>query len=112
VYTDKHDNAEDATYFEPGVKAQLKATLNEMWNAELRLRTYKPREALPYCYKALRLLKYLQQQSRAFVAKTGVRVMPLNPDKRLTGELASIVPPGQRVANAPGVSGEDVLRSG
>jgi hypothetical protein len=112
VYTDKHDNAEDATFFEPGVKAQLKATLNEMWNAELRLRTFKPKEALPYCYKALRLLKDLQQQSRAFVAKTGVRTTPLNPDKRLTGELGGIVPPGQQVMKAAGVSEEDVLRSG
>jgi hypothetical protein len=112
VYTDKHDNAEDASFFEPGVKAQLKATLNEMWNAELRLRTFKPREALPYCYKALRLLKDLQQQSRAFVAKTGVRMTPLNPDKRLTGELGAIVPPGQQVKKAVGVSDEDVLRSG
>jgi hypothetical protein len=112
VYTDKHDNAEDATYFEPGVKAQLKATLNEMWNAELRLRTFKPKEALPYCYKALRLLKDLQQQSRAFVAKTGFSVTPLNPDKRLTGELGAIVPPGQQVAKAVGISEEDILRSG
>ena len=40
VYTDKHDNAEDATYFEPGVKQQLKATLSEMWKAELKLRTF------------------------------------------------------------------------
>ena len=112
VYTDKHDNAEDATYFEPGVKAQLKATLNEMWNAELRLRTFKPKEALPYCYKALRLLKDLQQQSRAFVSKTGFRTTPLNPDKRLTGELGAIVPPRQHVAKAVGVPEEDVLRSG
>jgi hypothetical protein len=112
VYTDKHDNAEDASYFEPGVKAQLKATLNEMWNAELRLRTFKPKEALPYCYKALRLLKDLQQQSRAFVSKTGVRTTPLNPDKRLTGELGAIVPPRQQVAKAVGVSEEDILRSG
>jgi hypothetical protein len=112
VYTDKHDNAEDASFFEPGVKAHLKATLNEMWNAELRLRTFKPREALPYCYKALRLLKDLQQQSRAFVAKTGVKMTPLNPDKRLTGELGAIVPPGQQVKQVVGVSEEAVLRSG
>jgi hypothetical protein len=111
VYTDKHDNAEDATYFEPGVKAQLKATLNEMWNAELRLRISKPKEALPYCYKALRLLKDLQQQSRAFVSKTGVRTTPLNPDKRLTGELGAIVPPRQQVVKVVGVSEEDILRS-
>ncbi len=112
VYTDKHDNAEDASFFEPGVKAQLKATLNEMWDAERQLRSFKPREALPYCYKALRLLKDLQQQSRAFVAKTGVKMTPLNRDKRLTGELGAILPPGQEVTKAVGVSEEDVLRSG
>ena len=112
AYTDKHDNAEDATYFEPAIKKQLKATLSEMWNAELRLRTYQPREALPYCYKALRLLKDLQQQSRAFVAKTGVRVTPLNPGKRLTGELNAILPPKQKVVKAVGMTEEEVLRAG
>ncbi|HEY0271617.1 MAG TPA: DUF4175 family protein [Chitinophaga sp.] len=91
--TDKHDNAEDAGFFEPKTKAQLKATLTEMWNAELRLRTYKPAEALPYAYKALRMLKDLQQQSRAYVAKTGVKLTPLKPEKRLTGELAGITAP-------------------
>jgi hypothetical protein len=96
AYTDKHDNAEDATYFEPAIKEQLKATLTEMWGAELRLRTYKPQEALPYAYKALRLLKDLQQRSRAYVAKTGMRVTPLDPAKRLAGKLDDIAPPVQR----------------
>jgi hypothetical protein len=96
AYTDKHDNAEDATYFEPAVKEQLKATLSEMWKAELRLRTYKAREALPFAYKALRLLKDLQQKSRAYVAKTGVRVTPLDPARRLGGKLDAIAPSVQR----------------
>ncbi|PUZ20713.1 hypothetical protein GA0116948_11333 [Chitinophaga costaii] len=91
--TDKHDNAEDAGFFDPTTKAQLKATLTEMWNAELRLRTYKPAEALPYAYKALRMLKDLQQQSRAYVAKTGVKLTPLKPEKRLTGVLTGIADP-------------------
>jgi hypothetical protein len=95
VFTDKHDNAEDATYFEPGVKQQLKATLSEMWKAELQLRTFHPQDALPFAYKALRLLKDLQQQSRAYVAKTGVKVTPLDPAKRLTGELGAIGAPVQ-----------------
>ncbi|HEY4107365.1 DUF4175 family protein [Puia sp.] len=112
VYSDKHDNAEDATFFEPGVKAQLKATLSEMWSAELRLRTFKPREALPYCYKALRLLKDLQQQSRAYVAKTGVKLTPLNPARRLTGELGAIQAPVQRLGRDDGMSKEDILRMG
>jgi hypothetical protein len=92
-YTHKHDIAEDATFFDPETKKQLKATLNEMWDAELRLRTFKPGEALPYEYKALRLLKELQQQSRVYVAKTNTRVPPLKPEKRLSGELDGITEP-------------------
>ncbi len=64
-----------------------------MWNAELRLRTFKPSEALPYEYKALRLLKDLQQKSRAYVGKTSVKTTPLKPEKRLTGELDKIIIP-------------------
>ena len=89
-YAHKHDQAEDATFFEPELKAQLKATLNEMWSAELQLRTYDPQKALPFEYKALRLLKDLQQKSRAYVAKTVVKTTPLKAEKRLTGELTEI----------------------
>ena len=92
-YTDDHDNAEDAGFFEPGVKAQLKATLTEMWKAELQLRLYKPHDALPFAYKALRLLKDLQQKSRAFVAKTAYNPPPLKQEKRLSGELDKIIQP-------------------
>jgi len=96
-YAHKHDIAEDATFFEPEIKAQLKAVLTEMWNAELRLRTYKPQEALPYEYKALRLLKDLQQKSRAYVAKTTVKTAALKPEKRLSGELDKITQPVQKM---------------
>lgn len=92
-YSHKHDNAEDATFFEPELKAQLKATLNEMWKAELQLRINKPQEALPFEYKALRLLKDLQQKSRVYVAKTGFKATPLQPEKRLSGELDKIIKP-------------------
>ncbi|WP_231460004.1 MULTISPECIES: hypothetical protein [unclassified Pedobacter] len=96
-YAHKHDIAEDATFFEPEMKAQLKAVLTEMWNSELRLRTYKPQEALPYEYKALRLLKDLQQKSRAYVAKTTVKTASLKPEKRLSGELDKILQPVQKM---------------
>lgn len=88
-----HDNAEDATFFDPETKKQLRATLNEMWKAELQLRLAKPREALPFEYKALRLLKDLQQKSRVYVAKTSPKANLLNNEKRLTGELDKIVEP-------------------
>jgi hypothetical protein len=110
AYTDKHDNAEDATFFEPAVKQQLKSTLNEMWKAELQLRTFQPQAALPFAYKALRLLKDLQQQSRSFVAKTGARTTPLNPAKRLTGDLAGIQTAVQKTAVASGLPETEVLR--
>jgi hypothetical protein len=92
-YAHKHDVAEDATFFEPDLKAQLKATLTEMWKSELRLRTYKPQEALPFEYKALRLLKDLQQKSRAYVSKTALKTAAIKPEKRLTGELDKIIQP-------------------
>ncbi|SKA13468.1 hypothetical protein SAMN04488132_111105 [Sediminibacterium ginsengisoli] len=92
-YTHRHDIAEDATFFSPDIKAQLKATLAEMWNAELKLRTWLPQQALVYEYKALRLLKELQQKSRVYVAKTSVKTTPLKPEKRLTGDLSAIQEP-------------------
>ncbi|HEY4196500.1 MAG TPA: DUF4175 family protein, partial [Mucilaginibacter sp.] len=92
-YTDKHDNAEDAQFFDPSVKAQLKATLNEMWKAELQLRLNNPQAALPFEYKALRLLKDLQQKSRMYVAKTAYNPAPLKMEKRLTGDLGKIIQP-------------------
>ncbi len=42
----KHDQAEDATYFEPELKAQLKATLAEMWKSELHNRPPSPTRSL------------------------------------------------------------------
>ncbi|MBK0377695.1 DUF4175 family protein [Mucilaginibacter segetis] len=93
AYTDDHDKAEDAQFFEPAVKKQLKATLTEMWKAELQLRLYKPQAALPFAYKALRLLKDLQQKSRSYVAKTSYNPPPLKLEKRLSGELDKITQP-------------------
>ena len=100
-YAHKHDIAEDATFFEPELKKQLKTVLNEMWSSELRLRTYKLQEALPYEYKALRLLKDLQQKSRAYVAKTTLKTTKLKLEKRLTGELDKIIQPTQQATFEP-----------
>ncbi|WP_448697427.1 DUF4175 family protein [Mucilaginibacter sp. AW1-3] len=94
TYTDKHDNAEDASFLEKSVKEQLKATLNEMWRAELQLRTFNPQAAIPFEYKALRLLKDLQQKSRAYVPKTAYKPPPLKLiEKRLSGDLSKIGQP-------------------
>ena len=111
AYTDKHDNSEDAGFFEIATKNQLKATLTEMWNAELRLRTFKPEEALPYEYKALRLLKDLQQKSRAYVAKTSFSTPPLKPEKRLTADLSKIVEPSRQNNVLQPAGNNEVMRN-
>jgi hypothetical protein len=61
-----------------------------MWNAELRLRTFQPREALVYEYRALRMLKELQQKDRVYAAKTSVKTTPLNPEKRLSADISKV----------------------
>ncbi|RDV12596.1 hypothetical protein DXT99_22800 [Pontibacter diazotrophicus] len=96
-YMHKHDQEGEATIFEPAVKAKLKGALAQMWEAELRLRTHKPKEALPFEYKALRMLKEVQQSQRAYVAKTGFEAPPLKePELRLSGELDKITPLSER----------------
>ncbi len=107
-FSHKHDIAEDATFFDPETKKQLKATLAEMWKAELKLRLYKPAEALPFEYNALRLLKDLQQKSRVYVDKTSSKMPPLKPaEKRLTGELDKIGQPVLQSEYKP--AGQDAL---
>ncbi|MDJ1481147.1 hypothetical protein QNI16_11680 [Cytophagaceae bacterium YF14B1] len=93
-YAHRHDMEDVATFFDETMKSQLKAALAQMWEAELRLRTMRPAEALPYEYKALELIKSLQQKSRVYVEKVGFKPPPLKPaEKRLTGELEDIQSP-------------------
>jgi hypothetical protein len=93
-YSHRHDAEEAATLFDDALKAQLKAALAQMWEAELRLRTLRPKEALPYEYKALELIKAIQQKSRVYVERVGFEPPPLKPaEKRLTGELNEITNP-------------------
>ncbi|RPD46215.1 hypothetical protein DNI29_14515 [Hymenobacter sediminis] len=87
-YIHHHDDSETADFLEPAVKAKLQAVLSQMWEAELRLRTGRPKEALPFEYKALRLLKQVQQQTRAYVKKAGFTPPPMpEATTRLTGDL-------------------------
>jgi hypothetical protein len=93
-YVHKHDDAETADFLEPAVKAKLQAVLSEMWAAELRLRTSQPEAARPYEYRALRLLKQVQQQTRAYVKKAGFTPQPFpEATLRLTGELKGAAAP-------------------
>ena len=86
-----HDTPESATLLAQSVKDTLQAAVAQMWEAELRLRTYEPRAALPYEYRALELLKQAQHAARAYVLRVGFEPPPLEPDrKRLTGTLTAI----------------------
>jgi hypothetical protein len=101
-YSHRHDAEEAATLFDDALKAQLKAALAQMWEAELRLRTLRPKEALPFEYKALELIKSIQQKSRVYVERVGFEPPPLKPaEKRLTGELADITNPQRRLEAQP-----------
>ena len=103
-YMHKHDDSETADFLEPAVKAKLHAVLDEMWAAELRLRTGQPAAARPYEYRALRLLKQVQQQTRAYVKKAGFTPTPFpEATLRLTGELkGAAAPRRQATVAAPG----------
>jgi hypothetical protein len=93
AYVHSHDNSQIATFFDAEVKKKLKEALANMWEAELYLRTYRPKMAIPYEYKALELIKEVQRASRIYVQRMGFEPPPLEPDKkRLTGNLEDIQP--------------------
>lgn len=90
-YMHIHDYQGEATYFDDAIKTQLKAALAQMWEAELRLRTFRPTEALKYEYRALELIKDIQQKSRVYVERIGFEPPELKPqENRLTGDLSKI----------------------
>jgi hypothetical protein len=81
-----------------------------MWKAELQLRLNNPQAALPFEYKALRLLKDLQQKSRMYVAKTAYNPSPLKMEKRLTGDLGKVIQPASHQDLPSDDSGTDALK--
>ena len=99
-----HDDPENATRLAATVKSTLKSALSEMWQAEVRLRTHRPREALPYERRALDLLKRVQQAARSYVLRTGFDPPPIDRPLRGRGpRRVSALRPVSRLG--PGVSG-------
>lgn len=91
-----HDTEEGVTFYEESIKVKLKAALAEMWESELRLRTLRPQEALPYQHRALEIIKGVQQATRIYVERIGFEPPPLKPaEKRLTGDLEEVASVGQ-----------------
>lgn len=85
-----HDSAAMATLFDNETRETLQAALSAMWNAELQLHLSKPELALPHEYRALDLIKQVQQANRIYVKRAGFEPTPLDFDKRLTGELDEV----------------------
>lgn len=81
-----HDIAEAATLLDPETRRLLRAALREMWRAEGELRTGAPASALPFEYRALDLIKQVQQSNRIYLARVGLELPALDPQRRLTGE--------------------------
>ena len=90
-----HGSAEMNTLFADSPRALLKEALDNMWSAEMYLRTNRPEEALAYEYQALELLKEVQQADRQYSRKAGYDSPPIPVDeKRLTGEYDDFAYPG------------------
>jgi hypothetical protein len=89
--THTHDSVDQATFFDPEVKADLRAVLQAMWDAERELRLVRPEDSLPFQRNALDRLKALQQKDRIFVKRTSLELPPLRPDElRYRGDLTGI----------------------
>ncbi|MEQ8470649.1 MAG: hypothetical protein RIC35_05665 [Marinoscillum sp.] len=83
-----HDDTDQATFFGETMKDKLRAALNEMWDAELYLRLFKPEESLPYQYKALKLIKEIKNHARIYVHRMGFDAPPIKEaESRLSGDL-------------------------
>ena len=107
-----HDSAESATYFPEPVRQKLKAMLAAMWDAEGQLAVDAPRAALPHERRALELLKQVQQASRVYVQKAGVEGAPLDPTRRLGGELEGVRDvPGRPARREPAPVAAAALRT-
>ena len=81
-----HDLPEAATLLDPGTQTILRAALREMWDSETRLRIGQPRDALPFAYKALGLIKQVQQADRIYLPRLGSERPPIDFSRRLSGK--------------------------
>jgi hypothetical protein len=57
-----------------------------MWSAEGHLRLGQPEAALPFEYRALELIKQVQQANRIYLARVGLELPAVDFSRRLSGE--------------------------
>lgn len=85
-----HDESEAATLLDPDTRAMLKLALDQMWQAELNLRSGKPEAALPFENKALDYIKKIQQAERIYLPRVGAQLPPVDMARRMTGKREGI----------------------
>lgn len=90
-YLHNHGDPEESTLFTQSLKSKLRQALNEMWDAELYLRLYKPEKSLPYQYRALKLIQEIKNSARIYVHRIGFDPPPIKEEKRLTGEIDKVL---------------------
>ncbi len=105
-----HDSAEGATFFPSEIRQTLKSSLANMWESEKHLRLFAPEAALPYAYRALRLLKEVQQASRVYVRRVGFAPTPLDFTRRLTGDDVEEVQDQRHRANPVPIAKQPLVR--
>ncbi len=93
AYGHSHDHAEAATLLDPQTRRILKAALDEMWQAELHLRSGDPRAALPFENRALDYIKQVQQASRIHLARVGLELPAVDESRRLGGDRSGVSAP-------------------
>ncbi|HSD17128.1 MAG TPA: hypothetical protein VLC71_07730 [Thermomonas sp.] len=96
-----HDLPEAATLLDPHTQGLLRAALREMWDSETQLRLGQPRAALPFAYKALRLIKQVQQADRIYLPKIGSELPPIDMARRLSGKREGLATRSGAFAGVP-----------
>lgn len=104
-----HDIPEAATLLDPETREILRGALREMWQSELHLRQAAPQQALPYAYRALELIKQVQQAERIYLARVGTQLPPIDEGRRLTGKRDGIA--SRPLPKLAAVRGDDALPS-
>ena len=84
-YGHAHDDTESSAV-DPSSRAKLKLAVDQMFQAETRLRQGDPAGALPFAEKALGFIKEAQQAERIYVPHASSHTPPIDESRRLTGK--------------------------
>jgi len=84
-YGHAHDDTESSAV-DPSSRVKLKLAVDQMFQAETRLRQGDPAGALPFAEKALAFIKEAQQAERIYVPHASSHTPPIDESRRLTGK--------------------------